>query len=85
MKLTTKLFIGGLLIPLFFIAACKPREPKPATVYGVYTIWVGSAAFSSGYQADNYQRDDGLFVFINKRSGKKEIVPECKVLRIETN
>lgn len=52
---------------------------------GAYTVWIGSTALAGGYETDAYSVQDGMVVFVNKKTGREMAVPAGRVLKINTN
>ena len=78
-----KILTVGLMCLL--VAACGEPKPKKPPLAAKYTVWLGSAAFASGYKTDKYTQEGDMIHFINKRNHKQMSAPLCSVWQIESN
>jgi hypothetical protein len=66
-----------------FVAGCTQKSEIPVK-YAKYIIWVGTATFSSGECADEYQiSEDGFVIFYQLPSGIKTTIPLLGIKQIE--
>jgi len=70
-----------IILLVAILTGCKDKSPE---IKYAYTVWVGSSVVASGYDTNEYTEENGMIIFVDKRS-KKQIVPKCNVMHIEAN